>query len=138
MSGNRIVDLCARWKSDAPQLKPDAISILVGVNDKWYQLSSGHSAEVPCYATINRPLLQWTQSTLLGVKLLLCEPFVLPCGVVGAGWREEIEERRQAVKQLAVAFDRRSSPSKRLSTMPSWPSPRTLGRGRRTVLSGRS
>eukprot|EP01043_Picozoa_sp_COSAG02_P073917 COSAG02_NODE_14572_length_1258_cov_4.113028_2_plen_49_part_01 len=29
-----------------------------------------------------------------GVKWVLCEPFVLDCGVVVDGWRQEIDERR--------------------------------------------
>ena len=33
VSGNRIVDLYARIKDDIINLKPDAMSILIGVND---------------------------------------------------------------------------------------------------------
>ena len=33
ISGNRIVDLYARWKADAINLAPDILSILIGVND---------------------------------------------------------------------------------------------------------
>ena len=36
LSGHRVVDLYARWKVDALNLKPDIISILVGVNDTWH------------------------------------------------------------------------------------------------------
>ena len=37
ISGNRIVDLYARWKRDALNLKPDILSILIGVNDTWHE-----------------------------------------------------------------------------------------------------
>ena len=104
ISGNRIVDLYARWKPDALHLRPDAISILIGVNDTWHEFSRGNGVEVPRYATIFRLLLEWTQASLPGVKLILCEPFVLPCGHVGPGWREEIDQRRQVVKKLASDF----------------------------------
>ena len=33
ISGNRTVDLYARWKEDTLNLKPDVVSILVGIND---------------------------------------------------------------------------------------------------------
>jgi acyl-CoA thioesterase I len=104
ISGNRIVDLSARWKPDALHLRPDAISILIGVNDTWHGFKSGNGVEVPRYATIFRQLLEWTQASLPGVKLILCEPFVLPCGHVGPGWREEIDQRREIVKNLAIDF----------------------------------
>ncbi len=42
ISGNRIVDLYARWKPDALHLRPDAISILIGVNDTWHEFRSGN------------------------------------------------------------------------------------------------
>ena len=35
VSGNRVSDLYARWDDDAISLKPDMISILIGVNDAW-------------------------------------------------------------------------------------------------------
>ena len=37
ISGNRIVDLFARMKADMINLKPDFMSILVGVNDVWHE-----------------------------------------------------------------------------------------------------
>ena len=40
ISGNRIVDLYARWKVDAINLKPDLISVLIGVNDTWHEFGS--------------------------------------------------------------------------------------------------
>jgi lysophospholipase L1-like esterase len=104
ISGNRIVDLYARWKPDALHLRPDAISILIGVNDTWHEFKGGNGVEVPRYATIFRLLLEWTQASLPGVNLILCEPFVLPCGHVGTGWREEIDQRRRVVKNLAGEF----------------------------------
>ena len=104
ISGNRVVDLYARWKPDALRLKPDAISILIGTNDTWHEFNYGNGVEVPRYAAIYRMLLEWTRSVLPRVKFVLCEPFVLPCGVVGPGWREEIDERGKVVRALAGDF----------------------------------
>ena len=104
ISGNRVVDLYARWKTDALHLNPDVISILIGTNDTWHEFAAQNGVEVPRYALIYRMLLEWTRSVLPGVKFVLCEPFLLPCGVVGPGWREEIDERREVVKALAADF----------------------------------
>ena len=38
ISGNRIVDLYARIKLDIINLKPDYMSILIGVNDVWHEV----------------------------------------------------------------------------------------------------
>lgn len=104
ISGNRVVDLYARWKVDALHLQPDVISILVGVNDTGHEFGRRNGVEVARYAVIYRLLLEWTRSVLPGVKLVLCEPFVLPCGRVGPGWREDIDGRRVVVRNLAREF----------------------------------
>ena len=35
ISGNRVRDLRARWQEDCIDLKPDILSILIGINDSW-------------------------------------------------------------------------------------------------------
>ncbi len=104
ISGNRIVDLYARWKIDTLILKPDVISILAGVNDTWHEKKYGNGVEVDRYAQIYRLLLEWTLNVLPNVKLVLCEPFVLPCGKVTSEWRPEIDARGEVVEKLARDF----------------------------------
>lgn len=104
ISGNRVVDLYARWKSDALNLSPDVISILIGVNDTWHEFGSQNGVEVDRYAQIYHMLLSWTREVLPQVKLVLCEPFVLPIGAVAPAWLPEIAARSEIVKNLAKEF----------------------------------
>ena len=104
VSGDRIVDLYARWKVDAINLKPDLISILVGVNDTWHEFSRQNGVEVDRYQQVYRMLLQYTQRRLPRSQLILCEPFVAEFGVVTTAWRDEIRQRQQIVKDLAREF----------------------------------
>ena len=104
ISGNRVVDLYARWRSDAINLQPTMISILIGVNDTWHHFGANNGVEVDRYAQIYRMLLEYTRQQLPSVQLVLCEPFVLPTGVVTSDWQEEISQRQQIVKTLAADF----------------------------------
>ena len=104
ISGNRIVDLYARWKIDGVNLQPNMISILIGVNDTWHEFGSQNGVEVDRYETIYRLLLDYTLERLPKVRLVLCEPFVLPCGVVTPAWENEMAQRRQIVKNLADTY----------------------------------
>jgi len=104
ISGNRVVDLYARWKPDAIHLRPDLISILIGVNDTWHEFGSGNGVEIDRFRSIYWMLVEWTRRVLPDTQLALCEPFVLPCGVVGEGWRDEIDQRREVVAELASGF----------------------------------
>jgi len=105
ISGNRVVDLYARWKIDALNLKPDLISILIGVNDTWHEYGSQNGVEPDRYGEIYRMLLEWTKRELPNVKLVLMEPFCLVVGdTVKEHWLEEMAERAKIVKSLADEF----------------------------------
>ena len=47
VSGNRITDLYTRIKSDIINVKPDYLSILIGINDVWHEIdyNNGVSAQ---------------------------------------------------------------------------------------------
>ena len=105
ISGNRVVDLYARWKSDALNLKPDLISILIGVNDTWHEFSRQNGVEVERYEKIYRMLLEWTKAELPEVRLVLCEPFCLLSEIVTPEWIAEVKQRGEIVKKLAAEFD---------------------------------
>ncbi len=104
ISGHRVVDLYARWKVDALNLRPDVLSILIGVNDTWHEFASQNGVEVPRYAEFYRKLIDWTKEALPGCRLVLCEPFVLETGVVTPEWVTEINQRRAVVKALAGEY----------------------------------
>ena len=105
ISGNRVVDLYARWKVDALNLKPDLLSILVGVNDTWHEFAWQNGVEVERYEKIYRMLLEWTKAELPEVRLVLCEPFCLLSEIVTPEWIAEVKQRGEIVKKLAAEFD---------------------------------
>lgn len=106
ISGNRVVDLYARIQCDILNLKPDVLSILIGVNDTWHGKNPDWSngVAIPKYERIYRNLLDEVREALPAVKFVLCEPFVLRCGVVRDDWVGEIDERRAVVGKLANEF----------------------------------
>jgi lysophospholipase L1-like esterase len=106
ISGNRVVDLYARWKVDCLNLKPDVLSILIGVNDTWHsKVERDNGVEVERYKLIYDMLLEWTVKTLPQIKLVLMEPFVLETGAVSADWLPEIAARGAVVKELAEKYN---------------------------------
>ncbi|WP_219835615.1 SGNH/GDSL hydrolase family protein [Paenibacillus sp. R14(2021)] len=107
ISGNRAVDLYARWQEDALNLKPDVLSILVGVNDILKAFDDASGAPAPKFERVYSLLLEEAREANPALSLVLCEPFVLPVGRVGEQWerwREEIGLRQEAIKRIASAF----------------------------------
>lgn len=105
ISGNRIVDLYGRIKADTINLKPDVLSILIGVNDTWHEFGSQNGVAVPKYERVYREFLSEVREVLPATRFVLCEPFVLSCGVVTKDWVAEMDQRRGVVRKLAEEFD---------------------------------
>jgi len=108
ISGNTVADLAARWKTDTFDLKPDAISILIGVNDVYFKFKNGNSSAPDDFESAYRKLLSSTRETLPNALLVLGEPFVLPVGIVKENldqWNQAIEEKQKVVKKLSAEFN---------------------------------
>ncbi len=105
ISGNRIVDLYARWKSDCLNHNPDILSILIGINDTWHGFKSNNGVEPERYERFYREILEWTKKECPNIELVLCEPFMLPLGAAETSWVDEVTERRNIVKKMAETFD---------------------------------
>ena len=104
ISGNKVYQLADRWQTDCLDLKPDVLSILIGVNDIWHTLTGKYQGTVAIYERDYRALLERTQKALPKVKLVICEPFVLRCGSVTDKWFPEFDTYRAAAKRVAESF----------------------------------
>jgi lysophospholipase L1-like esterase len=104
ISGNRAADLVARWQADCIDLKPDWVSILIGINDTWRRYDSGDATSAETYEANYRAILQQTTGQLPGVRLILCEPFVLPVPADRAAWRADLDPKIDAARRLAREF----------------------------------
>src|SRR6266540_1088223 len=102
ISGNKVPDLQQRWTTDAIDLKPDVLSILIGVNDFWHKLDHGYNGTVQDYEQQYAALLQTTRDALPHVHLIVLEPFVLRAGAVDARWFPEFDQRRAAAARVAA------------------------------------
>ena len=100
-SGDKVPDLEQRWAADTIALKPDILSILIGVNDFWHTKTHGYTGTVADYETAFAALLQATRRELPSVRLVVLEPFVLRCGAVDTGWFPEFDQRRAAAARVA-------------------------------------
>ncbi|MDQ8189873.1 SGNH/GDSL hydrolase family protein [Roseibacillus persicicus] len=103
VSGNRVPHLDSRWQADCIDLKPDVLSILVGVNDIWHKLNGQYDGTVETYETGFTALIERTRKALPKTHIVICEPFVLKCGAVKDNWFPEMTERIAAAKRVAEA-----------------------------------
>jgi lysophospholipase L1-like esterase len=105
IGGDRVADLAARWQQDTLALKPNLLSILVGINDT---LMTGDKSEtVEQYEAIYDKLLADTVAALPQMKIVLGEPFMLPVGKHRDNYAAEmleVKKRQAAVVRLAAKY----------------------------------
>ena len=77
ISGNRIVDLYARIKCDIINLKPDVLSILIGINDVWHEVNYQNGVCAEKFYKIYHMLIEEVKEALPDIKIMILEPFVL-------------------------------------------------------------
>lgn len=105
ISGNKVFQLADRWEKDCLQLKPDVLSVLIGVNDYWHKRNGNYDGTVEVYDKDYRELLKRTQEALPGIQLVLCEPFyVLETTAVDESWVEPMRKYQAAAKAIAEDF----------------------------------
>jgi acyl-CoA thioesterase-1 len=103
ISGNRTIDLKARWDEDCVRLQPTVVSILIGINDCWRRYDYNDPTPVEEFAANYRFLLTRLKKTAVR-QIVLCEPFVLPVPADRRQWREDLDPKIAVVRDLAREF----------------------------------
>ena len=105
ISGNKVYQLAERWDADCFALKPNVLSILIGVNDYWHMRNGNYDGTIDTYRNDLRSLLERTKEQLPNLKLIIGEPFaVTGIKAVDNTWFPSFAEYQAAAKQLAESF----------------------------------
>lgn len=102
VSGNTVLDLEKRWQKDMLDLRPDILSVLIGVND------AGKYVPLDEYERVYDRLLTAARTANPKIRFVLCEPFMLPTGPKAgeqAARREDVKRRALVVAKLAEKYD---------------------------------
>ena len=108
ISGNKVPDLDARWEGDCIALKPDILSIMIGVNDYWHKVAFGsnYKGTVETYESGFKALLKRTKESLPDTQIVICEPFVVQAAdkSTRADWFPEFAHRQAKARAVAESI----------------------------------
>ena len=106
VGGDCVTHMHDRFEEDCHRLKPNVLSILIGVNDVWSRLKHGTGVSADKFETTYRLLLKEAVELNPKLKLILMEPFVLEGGLPEdyAAFRKELDARRGIVRAIAADF----------------------------------
>lgn len=105
INGNRVIDLASRWQTDVLALEPDWLSVLIGINDVWYQFDQAldpNQVTIERYERVYRRLLERTRPDLQG--LVLMSPYLIEPNP-NDPMRTRMDAYGQVVERLAYDFD---------------------------------
>ena len=106
ISGNKVFQLAERWDADCLALKPNVLSIHIGVNDYWHTLTNGYTGTIDTYKADYHKLLDRTKQALPDVKLVICEPFgVKGVKFVDDKWYPTFDLFRKAARDIAEEYN---------------------------------
>lgn len=106
ISGNKVYQLAERWDKDCIDIKPDILSILIGVNDIWHTFRSDYTGTVDDYRRDYVALIERTKNALPDIRLIICEPFgVKGVKAVDDKWYPAFWEYQKTAREIADRFD---------------------------------
>ncbi len=109
IGGNTLSDLEKRWQNDTLDLKPDVLSLLIGINDVNQVIDGKKEAlDVKAFESTYRKLLTSCVEQNQNILIVLGVPFFF-----ASGWRKEqyakwhplTVERAEVVKRIAADFN---------------------------------
>jgi lysophospholipase L1-like esterase len=98
ISGNTSTNILSRWKQDCLDLKPDFLSLLAGVNDTLQSRPTKETLES------FEKILETTRAVLPRTRILICEPFLLPCENISTLQIDDVREKAAGIRKIATSY----------------------------------
>ena len=103
VSGNRSCQLFDRIYDDAIKLKPDIVSVLIGINDAWHRYSESRIETTDEQFTANLRAILSRLKNQTDAKIVVLAPFLLDCGDKEE-IRRDLETILPVVRALAAEY----------------------------------
>ncbi len=109
VSGNTVADLKKRWQKDSLEMKPDILSILIGVNDVGRASRAEEEIDLDQWEADYRFILDASRTANPKLTIVLLDPFVLPVTRLSEEkaweqWNGECSKLRKIVARLASDY----------------------------------
>ena len=103
VGGDTIINVYARIVRDIINLKPDYMSLLVGVNDVWRSIDNNHGTGAARFEKVYDIVLSELREELPDMKIMIMEPYLLegPASVNIPEMPERYETFKKGVTEVA-------------------------------------
>lgn len=101
ISGNTTKMLNERMENDLEEIKPSAVSILIGVNDCWSRYKRNVITTAEQFINSYKELIDKTKKYTS--KIIVLEPFLIPADPEKDHYREDLDPKINALRKLCKA-----------------------------------
>jgi lysophospholipase L1-like esterase len=107
-SGDKVWQLRDRWQTECFDLKPDVLTILIGINDIWHQKKHGSEHETGTpenFKNVYENLIANTRKKLPQTKIILAQPFAIPGGAIKDDWLPMLAQYQHITENVTKKFN---------------------------------
>ncbi len=105
ISGNRTNHLLERYEEDFKNVKPDVISIMIGINNTWRNFDGGDDyCSAQRFEEEYEELLAKIKADMPDTKIMIIEQFALTAHPDRNTWQEDLDAKRDATRKLAFKY----------------------------------
>lgn len=104
VSGDTSAQMLARWEEDCLALKPDILSVLIGVNDTWRRYDSQSQTSPEQYASNCREALMRVRKALPECQIVVLEPFLISTDPQKKCFYEDLGPKILALREVVREF----------------------------------
>lgn len=102
--GNTTENLKARWHKDTLSIKPDILSLLIGINDTWRRYDKDLITPIEKFEQNYRYFLESILSVKPSTKIIIMSQFLLPLDEKQEAWFEDLLPKIKVVERLAKEY----------------------------------
>lgn len=103
ISGNRTKDLLNRWKDDCTAIKPNVLSVLIGINNTWRRFDQNDPTPPEQFESEYGMLLEQARAAKIR-EIVILEPFLLEVQKEHRAFREDLDPKIAICRRLAREF----------------------------------
>lgn len=103
IGGNKASDLKERWQTDCLDLKPDVLTLMIGINDTWSFFAGGDEVTAAEFEEHIEAIIKKTIDECQ-TKIVIIEPFLLPYSYGSDDWRADFSAKIQVLRKVARKY----------------------------------
>ncbi len=104
VSGDKISDVLKRYDKDTKEVKPDFLSLMIGINDTWHFQDNNIEEPADVFSRLYEKYLIKVKSDFPRIKILIIDAFYFTDWQGREGWYKDFIEKHNSTHKIAEKY----------------------------------